>query len=91
MRKQASKKHKNIWQIQEAKAKFSQVVTEANSRGCQIITKQGEPIAVLLSKKDFDEMTKSKTSLLDLFQNAPCQDIELDIRRSKDLPREFYL
>lgn len=46
MRKQHSKANKNSWQLQEAKAKFSQLVADANKKGHQTITKQGEPIAV---------------------------------------------
>lgn len=82
---------KNVWQIQEAKAKFSQLVEDATIKGYQTITKQGEPVAVLLSKKEFDEITQSKTSLLKFFRAAPCQEIELNIQRSKDLPRELDL
>lgn len=94
MKKHHSKKsesHGNVWQIQEAKAKFSQLVKDANEHGFQTITKQGEPIAVIISKKEFDEITKPKTSLLDFFKAAPCQDIELDLNRSKDISREIEL
>lgn len=83
-----NKNDKNVWQIQEAKAKFSQLVEDANVKGYQTITKQGEPVAVILSKKEFDKITQFKTSLLNFFKAAPCQEIELDIQRSKDLPRE---
>lgn len=83
--------NKNIWQIQEAKAKFSQLVEDAIIKGYQTITKQGEPVAVILSKKEFDKMTQSKTSLLNFFKAAPCQEIELNIQRSRDLPRELDL
>lgn len=83
--------HKNEWQIQEAKAKFSQLVEDANKKGHQTITKQGKPVAVIVSKKEFDEMTRPKISLISFFKAAPCQEIDLDIRRSKNLPREFEL
>lgn len=83
--------NKDVWQIQEAKAKFSQLIEDANIKGYQTITKQGEPVAVILSKKEFDKITQSKTSLLNFFKAAPCQEIELNIQRSKDLPRELDL
>ena len=91
MKKDQTRENKNVWQIQEAKAQFSRVVDNANVKGYQIITKQGEPVAVILSKKEFDKLTRPKTSLLNFFKAAPCQEIELDIERSKDLPREFDL
>lgn len=84
-----NKTSKNIWQIQEAKAKFSQVIEDANVKGYQTITKQGEPVAVILSKTEFDKMTQPKASFLNFFKAAPCQEVELNIQRSKDLPREF--
>ena len=84
-----NRNNKNVWQIQEAKAKFSQLVEDANIKGYQTITKQGEAVAVILSKKEFDKMTQPKMSLLNFFKIAPCQEIELKIQRSKDLPREL--
>ena len=91
MRKHQSKKNNNIWQIQEAKAQFSQLVEDANKKGYQTITKQGEPVAVIVSKKEFDKMNRPKTSLLNFFKEAPFPEVELDMKRSKDLPREIDL
>ncbi len=88
---QQNKDHNNIWQIQEAKAKFSQLVEDANIKGHQTITKQGKPIAVMLSKAEFDKISRSKTSLLEFFKSAPCQDVDLDIERQKDLPQDIDL
>lgn len=84
-------KQKNIWQIQEAKAKFSQLIEDASEKGYQTITKKGEPVAVIISKKEFDTMTHPKTSFLSFFKAAPHQEIEFDIQRSQDLPRELDL
>jgi antitoxin Phd len=77
----------NTWQIQEAKAKFSQLIVDATQKGYQVITKQGEPVAILISKTDFDKITHPKGSLLEFFKTAPCQDVELDIERSKGFSR----
>jgi len=85
------KEHENIWQVQEAKAKFSQVVENANKKGHQTITKNGKPIAVVLSQEEFEKITEPKTSLLEFFRSAPYPELELDITRSRDLPREIDL
>lgn len=85
------KQQHNIWQIQEAKAKFSQLVEDANNKGYQTITKNGEPIAVIISNKEFNKFMKPKTSLLKFFKEAPHPEIELPIQRSKDLPRDINL
>lgn len=89
MRKNKPSIESSIWQIQEAKAQLSQLVEDANKKGYQTITKNGKPIAVIMSKKQFDKITQKKTSFLKFFKNAPHPEIELDIQRSKDLPREF--
>jgi antitoxin Phd len=93
MRKHHSREDrpKNTWQIQEAKAKFSEVIEEASRKGYQTITKRGEPIAIIISKREFDKITQSDGSLLEFFMSAPFSDIELDIQRSRDLPREIDL
>lgn len=92
MRKHIKKhKHANIWQLQEAKAKFSEVVENASNEGHQIVTKNGQPVVVIISKQEFDKMTQPKDSLLNFFQSAPYPEIDLKIERSKDLPRDIEL
>jgi len=70
----------NFWQMQDAKAKFSQLVKEACTDGYQVVTKNGEPVAVIISQKEFYRLKKPKSSLLDFFKKAPFPDLELDIR-----------
>ena len=38
----------NIWQLQEAKSKFSEVIDRALSHGVQIVTRRGKKTAVVL-------------------------------------------
>ena len=85
------RKPAHVWQIQEAKAKFSQLVADATNKGYQTITKNGESIAIIMSKKEFDELSQPKMSLLKFFKEAPCPEVELDLQRSKDLPRDIDL
>jgi prevent-host-death family protein len=86
-----AKRRKKAWQIQEAKAKFSELIDVVQKEGMQTITKNGEEVAVLLSKDKFEEMREHKNDLVDFFKKAPFSDIDLQIERSKDLPREFEL
>ena len=41
------------WQVQEAKARFSEVVEKARTEGPQTITRHGRERAVLLSIEDY--------------------------------------
>ncbi len=79
-----------LWQIQEAKAQFSQLIKNAEKED-QIVTQRGEPVAVVISKKRYDKLTKRPTALLDFFKNAPLPDADIEITRSKDAPRKGEL
>ena len=78
------------WASQDAKAKLPDLVRKA-SRQDQLITKRDEPVAVVVSKKRYDELTKKSGSLLDFFKNSPLPEVEITIKRNKDLPREIEL
>lgn len=81
----------NIWQLQEAKSKFSQLVESAMVDEPQIVTKHGHNAVVVLSYKDYEAMTKPTTSIVEFFRNSPLAEAELDISRNKDFPREIDL
>jgi prevent-host-death family protein len=80
----ARRKRHRKWQVQEAKAKFSQLVNETVSFGYQTITKNGEPVAYLVSKEEFDLYLKPQKSLLEVFDQCPHPEVELDIDRGKE-------
>jgi antitoxin Phd len=82
-----SKRHKR-WQVQEAKAQFSQLLDETVSFGYQLITKNGEPVAYIVSKEEFERFLKPRGSILEVFDRCPYPDIELDIRRSQESIRD---
>lgn len=84
------RKHRT-WQLQEAKSRFSELVNDVIKDGYQTITKNGEPVAVLVSKKEFDRFQTPKNSLIDFFLEAPFPEEDLDIERNKDIGREIDL
>lgn len=70
------------WQLQEAKARFSELVKRAATDGPQEITLHGEPVAILLSRDEFDRIAGGR-SLVDFMQRSPLRDLD-DI----DFPRD---
>lgn len=70
-----------IWQLQEAKNKFSQVINDALRYGPQVITKHGVETAVLLSYADYQEITAGRQKLSDFFRNSPLTGVEIDLTR----------
>ncbi len=80
-----------IWQLQEAKNKFSQVVNEALNKGPQVVTRRGKEIVVILSKEDYGRLKKSQSGVVEFFQSSPLVGVELDLERDKTHPREVTL
>ncbi|MEM9765257.1 MAG: type II toxin-antitoxin system Phd/YefM family antitoxin [Pseudomonadota bacterium] len=59
------------WQVQEAKAKFSEFLDAALSRGPQVVTKRGVPTAVLVPIDEWRRLQAgSKPSLKDLLLDS---------------------
>ena len=80
----------SMWQLQEAKAKFSQVVRMAESEP-QVVTMRGRPVAVIISQQEYLKLGKPKPSFLELMQNAPFTDSEIEIERDRSEAREIDL
>ncbi len=81
---------KNNWQLQEAKAKFSEVVKCAVSDGPQHITVHGKTAVVILSVKEYNRLTKKpKVSFVDFLRKSPLVGLDLELERDKSLPREI--
>jgi len=79
------------WQLQEAKAKFSEVVKLANQEGPQEITMRGQPTAILISREDFEKIKEKKPSLVSLMRSSPLVGIDLNLKRDKSPVRELKL
>lgn len=82
---------KRLWQLQEAKNRFSQVVNRALEEGPQTITRRGKEVVVVISSEEFEEMKKSQPSLVAFFRQSPLVGVELDLERDRSLPRELDL
>lgn len=81
----------NIWQLQDAKNRFSELVNKALDEGPQIVTRRGEEVVVVVSSKAYQKTIKSQTSLLEFFRQSPLLGVELDLERDPSFPRENQL
>jgi antitoxin Phd len=80
------------WQLQEAKNRLSDVVKQAIQNGPQLITLRGEPAVVVLSVREFRELTEPKESLSAFFRSSPLYGVDLEIERDRgDFGREIEL
>lgn len=73
----------HAWQMQDAKARLSEVVKCAESEGPQSITVHGLPVAVLMSRSMFDRLTGNEQSLVDFMRQSPLYGAD-DIRFERD-------
>jgi antitoxin Phd len=81
----------NSWQLQDAKNKFSNLVERAQKNGPQVVTKHGKDAVVVLSIDEYKKLIKPKTNLVKFFQSSPLGNEDLDLTRSKEIPRDIEL
>jgi prevent-host-death family protein len=82
------------WQVQTAKARFSEVFRLARTAGPQRITRQGKESVVMISEEQYDRLrTRSRQpkSLVQFFRESPLVGVELDWERDKDTGRHINL
>ncbi len=80
------------WQMQEAKAKLSELVKRAQTDGPQDITLHGESVAVVLSRETFERLTSPSVSLVEFMRASPLYDLDdLVLEREDSLGREVEL
>lgn len=80
-----------VWQLQQAKAQLSEVVKMALETEPQQITLHGKPAVVVLSQEDYDLLTKSQESLVDLMRRSPFVGENLKFERDRSLTRDIDL
>jgi antitoxin Phd len=76
------------WQLQEAKARLSEVVKKAVKEGPQEITVHGEPSAVVISSREYARLKHPKGSFVRFMHGSPFYGLELDLRRDQTLARD---
>lgn len=79
------------WPLQDAKARFSEVVKRAGREGPQRITVRGEPAAVVISEADYAHLAGKKESLSAFLAASPLADVDLDLARDKTPTRKVRL
>ncbi len=85
---------KGAWQIQTAKARFSEVFRLARTEGPQRITRQGKEAVVMISEEQYDRLiakSRQPKSIVQFFRQSPLFGVELDLERDKDAGRDIEL
>ncbi len=82
---------KNIWQLQEAKSKFSELVEQTLSKGVQIVTRRGRKTVAILPFDEYERLTKRTDNLSQFLLASPLAGSELIIDRDKSTPRSLEI
>jgi antitoxin Phd len=77
----------NVWQLQDAKNRFSELGNKALDEGPQVVTRRGEKVGVIVSNQAYKKLLKSQSSLLAFFRQSPLVGAELDLERDRSFPR----
>ena len=75
-----------IYSLQDAKAKFSELVTTCLAEGPQTVTRHGQNTVVVVPYDAYQRLIAPRQSLGVFFRSAPRG--ELDLARSRELGRE---
>jgi prevent-host-death family protein len=81
----------NIWQLQDAKSKFSEMVECTLAHGAQIVTRRGRKTVVILPFEEYERLTKHTDSLAQFLLASPLAESELTIERDKSTPRNIKI
>ncbi len=70
----------SYWQLQDAKARFSDVVRRAVEQGPQHVTVNGEERAVVVSAQEYERLTGHRTGheLVKLLAESPLAEVEFE-------------
>jgi antitoxin Phd len=79
------------WQLQEAKAKLSGIINKVAEESAQYISVRGKPVAVIMSIKEYENLSSKKESFVDFMHNSPLAGLELKLDRNKTRTRKINL
>jgi prevent-host-death family protein len=82
------------WQLQTAKAQFSEVVRRAQAEGPQYVTRQGKDTVVIVPAEEFERLmarSRQPQSLARFFAESPLAQAGLDLKRKDDYGRDIDL
>lgn len=79
------------WQIQSAKARFSEVFRRARTEGPQRITKQGKEGVVMVAEEQYERLvgkSHQPKNIVQFFRQSPLVGLDLDLERARDPERD---
>jgi antitoxin Phd len=82
------------WQLQTAKAQFSEVFRRAREQAPQVVTRQGKEAVVIVAMEEFTRLTNRAAkpqSLAKFFADSPLVGSGIELERTPDYGRPVDL
>jgi prevent-host-death family protein len=79
-----------VWQLHEAKARFSELFRRVRADGPQRVVRQRGEAVVVVAAEEFDRAAvraQQPASLVEFFRSAPTGGRRLDLTRRRDVTR----
>ncbi len=86
----ARRKPSSVWKLEDAKAKFSEVVRRAQDQGPQYVTVRGKPSVAVIDVAELERLLPPKVAPVPLVQFLESLHVDgLDLKRDRDPGRDF--
>jgi len=79
----------STWQLQDAKARFSELVQKTLDEDPQVITRRGKRSVVMVADEEFARLKRKGIDFVTFLRSAPRVDLAID--RSKEGGRSVEL
>lgn len=79
------------WQLQEAKARLSEVVKSTERKGPQEITVRGKAAAVVVSAPEYRRLRGKRPGFVEFIRRSPLRGARLAISRDSSTTRRVEL
>lgn len=81
----------DTWTVAEAKAKLSEVIARAETKGPQTVTRNGRTAVVVVAADEWQRKTRRTGNLAEFLARSPLRQSNLKVERRKDRPRKVAL
>jgi antitoxin Phd len=90
----SSPSKRSPWQLQTAKARFSELFRRARSEGAQYVTRAGKEAVVVVPAEEYERLTtrtRQPKSLVEFFAQSPLVGSGINLERKPDYGRNIKL
>jgi len=79
------------WNLQDAKARLSELVDRARLGEPQVILRRGHPAAVVIAYEAYKPVERPTQSLLSFFADSPLKGLDFALPRTSEHMRDLEL